>query len=83
MQNRSTYPEGIDTNLKKALYDNLGTSVELTLAVYEALECNAQEDWRNLPARRKRLMQAVKRAGNFDDEALNNIMGIISANDEF
>lgn len=83
MQNRSTYPEGIDTDLKKALYDNLGNDIELTLAVYEALEYNAQEDWRNLPARRKRLMQAVKRAGNFDDEALNHIMGIISANDEF
>lgn len=83
MHNLKTYPSEIDTPLKKALYDNLGEDAGLAMAVYDTVELNALDDWRNLPPRRKKLQKAVKECCNFPDDKLNVIMGIISANDEF
>lgn len=82
-QGRNSYPAEIDTPLKKALYDNLDKDSELALLVYDTVDRNAQEDWRNLKARWLRLQNAVKACGNFTDEQLIMIMGIIKANDEF
>lgn len=82
-QGRSSYPKELDTPLKKALYDNLDKNMELALGVYETVERNAQEDWRELKARRIRLTKAVKNYGSFDDDTLTSLMIIISANDEF
>lgn len=83
MQGRNSYPSEIDTPLKKALYDNLDKDAELALSVYDTVDRNAQEDWRNLKARWIRLQNAVRACGGFSDEQLNKIMGVIKANDEF
>lgn len=82
-QGRASYPRELDTPLKKALYDNLDKDVEMALGVYEVVESNAQDNWRELPARRKRLTKAVGGYTGFDDDRLNVIMGIIASNEEF
>lgn len=65
------------------LYDNLDKDVELALGVYDVVENNAQDNWRELKARRLRLSRAVGHYTGFDDDRLNALMGIIASNEEF
>lgn len=80
---RANYPAQLDTPLKKALYDNLDHDLEAALGLYDVVARNAQEDWRELPARKKRLTNAVKNFGGFNEDTLTSLMIIISANEEF
>ena len=80
---RASYPRELDTPLKRALYDNLDKDVELALGVYDVVENNAQDNWRELKARRLRLSRAVGHYTGFDDDRLNALMGIIASNEEF
>ena len=80
---RASYPRELDTPLKRALYDNLDKDIELALGVYDVVESNAQDNWRELKARRLRLSRAVGHYTGFDDDRLNALMGIIASNEEF
>lgn len=82
-QGRASYPRELDTPLKRALYDNLDKDIELALGVYDVVESNAQDNWRELKARRLRLSRAVGHYTGFDDDRLNALMGIIASNEEF
>lgn len=58
----AAYPKSLDTSAKKALFDNLGKSETLALAVDAAVQASKQDDWRSNPFKVKKVFNAIKRA---------------------
>jgi type I restriction enzyme R subunit len=54
-----TYPKTINTSGKRALYDNLGNSEVLALAVHEAVRSSRQDDWRGNTFKVKKVRNAI------------------------
>lgn len=73
----------INTSLKKALYDNLGKSVEFTLAVYKVIEESAQIGFREHPNRRKKLKKAIAKALEETKYNAEDVLNIVIHNKEF
>ena len=55
------YPEDIDTEGKRAIYDNVGEDLELTNKILNCIASHAQGGWRNLPSRQKMLTLEIKK----------------------
>lgn len=83
MKQTTGYPNGIDSPLKQALYDNLNKDEALTLEVYKTISDKGSPNWREIPARIKRLKNAISKVIGLSGEELDSIMSIIMANDEF
>ena len=67
----------INTDGKKALYDNLGKNVELALMLNSVIEANAAHGFRTSEVRKKKLLIAIKNAltgTSFDPEKILNIV---------
>ena len=63
----ATYPESLDSNAKRALYDNLSYDEELTIAL-DAEICHTKKDgWRGNPIKEREVKNAIRR--HIDDEA--------------
>lgn len=73
----------IDTNLKKALHDNLGKDIELALAVYAVIEANAKSGFRENMMRRKKLLRAIENALESSDYSAEAILNLVIHNNEF
>ncbi|MCY1280701.1 hypothetical protein D9M70_294920 [compost metagenome] len=56
----SNYPGSINSNARKALYDNLGHDAGLALAVDAAVLDSRQDDWRGNTMKIKRVRLAIK-----------------------
>jgi len=57
-----SYPKSMNTPGKRALYDNLGKSHILALAVDEAVRGSRQDDWRGNPFKVKKVRNAIQTA---------------------
>ncbi|MNF82464.1 hypothetical protein D3C84_647700 [compost metagenome] len=55
-----SYPGSINSNARKALYDNLGQNAGLALAVDAAVLDSRQDDWRGNAMKIKRVRLAIK-----------------------
>ena len=67
----------INSEGKKALYDNLGRNVELALMLNGVIEANAAHGFRTSEVRKKKLLIAIKNAlvgTSFDPEKILNIV---------
>lgn len=49
----ATYPSTLDTNAKRALYDNLGQDEALVLALDQAIRSTKKDDWRGNPIKKR------------------------------
>ncbi len=78
----NNYPENINTPGKRALYDNTGKDAELVEAIYNTVKVHAQKNWRSVDSRRRLLRMKVRQVLP-DGIAIDLVMSIISANDEF
>jgi type I restriction enzyme R subunit len=58
----AAYPKELNTQAKRALYDNLGKDEALALAVDAAVCENKQDDWRSNAVKVKKVMLAIKHA---------------------
>jgi len=56
----NSYPGSINSNARKALYDNLGQDAGLALAVDAAVLDSRQDDWRGNAMKIKRVRLAIK-----------------------
>ena len=56
----TSYPRALDTPAKRALYDNLGKSATLALAVDKAIRASRQDDWRSNALKIKKVKLAIK-----------------------
>jgi type I restriction enzyme R subunit len=64
----AAYPKLLDTQAKKALYDNLGKDEPLAIAVDKAVRESKQDSWRSNPFKVKRVKLAIQRAlGDFQN----------------
>ena len=77
------YPEGIDTEGKRAIYDNVGEDLELTNRILACIASHAQGGWRNHSNRQKLLTLEIKKLSLPENIDLNQLMNIIRANEEF
>ncbi|PID27971.1 MAG: restriction endonuclease subunit R [Candidatus Cloacimonadota bacterium] len=72
-----SYPKSINTNAKRALYDNLGQNEELANALDEKIMSTKKDDWRNHPIKRKAVYRAIEEiVENFEVKETN--IGLIS-----
>jgi type I restriction enzyme R subunit len=63
-----TYPESLDSNAKRALYDNLSHDEELTIDL-DAEICHTKKDgWRGNPIKEREVKYAIRKHIGDDDE---------------
>lgn len=83
-KNNKNYPECINTDGLRALYDNLGQSEVLAIHLYKTVKASAEDGWRDNVANRgkklKKIVSVILEESGFDVET---IMNIIKANPEF
>ena len=79
---QGNWPDSCDTNAKQALYDNLGKNEALVLAIYDDLLENRPADWRQNPAKQKKIKQILLRHLQSKSE-VERIFPIIMSLDEF
>lgn len=80
--NNSSYPKGLDTQAKRALYDNFGQDVEMALKINEAVLTNKQDDWQNNHFKRKLLRNAVQSV-LYEEQQIGDVMKLIEEQEEY
>ena len=83
MKSRNAADPRIDSELKQALYDNLGKDTELALNLYNVIAANAQIGFRENQMRKKKLNRAIANALNGTEFDADKIMSIVVHNNEF
>lgn len=78
------YPAMIDTQAKRALYDNLGDDEKKALVVHEAVVSSRSDGFRGHPIKERAIKIAIKEhLPEFDDEAIKNLFEIIKNQNEY
>lgn len=78
---KTSYPFAINTNAKRALYDNLDKNEELALALNEKIMTTKKDSWRDYNIRRKQVKKAIESIlnefGIIEDEKISDIFEIV------
>ena len=78
------YPDDIDTNGKRALFDNLNSDKVRALAISEAILSSRSDDWRGHPLKERAIKMAIKRAyGEISDDELKALFEIVKNQYEY
>jgi type I restriction enzyme R subunit len=77
------YPKSLNTNRKRALFDNLDKNEALALAVDEAVRENAQAGWRENIFKIRKVKNAVKAALGQRADQTDNILEIVKAQHDY
>jgi type I restriction enzyme R subunit len=84
---KKSYPKGIDTKPKQALYDNLEENEALSIAMDEQVRYGKDDDWRSTHIKRRNveiIIRQVLEKHNLTDEALvSKIFDLISNQKEY
>ena len=84
---RPTYPPGIDTKPRQALYDNLEENEELSIAMDEQVRYTKDNDWRGTFIKRRKveiaIRQVLKEFGIEDEAEVKRIFEIVSNQKEY
>lgn len=76
---KGEYPATISTLGLKAIYDNLDSDEELSLAIHNAVKGSAKDGWRNNSVKRKKVHMKIKQVlSNASDEKVDSIVNIIA-----
>lgn len=82
-----SYPSSIDSNAKRALYDNLDSDEELALRVDHYVEFNKSDCWRGNRIKEREVKIAIKKAleqaGICDEEKLNEVFELVKNQSEY
>lgn len=73
----------LDTPGKRALYDNLGENIDLTLEVYNCIKENAKVGFRENPVKKKKLRRELEKIAAVTPFNVDDIMSITIHNPEF
>ncbi len=76
------YPAGLTSALSRSLYDNLGEDEALALSVEAAARKAAQDDWSGNAVKTRFVCNAIKKALGAQGELTDEILGIVSKQDE-
>ena len=78
------YPDDIDTNGKRALFDNLNSDKVRALAISEAILSSRSDDWRGHPLKERAIKMAIKRVyGEISDDELKALFEIVKNQYEY
>ena len=80
---KQEYPSDINTDGKKALYDNLGKDETLALRTYLALKENAEVGFRENKMRLRALQKAIERVEGMPADKIDVVIKIAINNPEF
>jgi type I restriction enzyme R subunit len=78
-----SYPVGLDTPGKRALFDNLGKEAPLAFAVDLAVRKSRQDDWRNNPFKIKKVRFAIKDALKGDEDLTSKTLELVKNQNEY
>lgn len=78
----TNYPTSLNSNAKKALFDNLENDEILALALDNVIKTNKLDGWRDGGLKEKKLRIAINEIIK-DSEKTNNIMQIVKAQNEY
>jgi len=83
----SSYPENIDTDAKRALYDNLDNNEALALAIDDNIMHSKQDGWRGNRIKEKQVRIAITNAleefGIEDESEVDRIFKLVNKQDEY
>lgn len=77
------YPNSLQTNALRALYDNLGEDEEKAKRVDEAIRGALTADFRGHPIKERRVRNAIQEVLQCSDEELNQIFDIVKSQDDY
>ena len=80
---RKEYPSGINSDGKRALYDNLGNDETLALRTYIAIKENAEVGFRENPLRLRALKKALSKVEGLSEDKIELVLNIAKNNPEF
>ncbi|MXS84128.1 HsdR family type I site-specific deoxyribonuclease [Nitrosomonas oligotropha] len=75
-------PKSLDTQAKRALYNNLGKNEALVLQINDAVMDSKQDNWRGNPARESDIQQAIFKIVN-DVEEVERIFAIVKQQSDY
>jgi type I restriction enzyme R subunit len=78
----TNYPTSLDSNAKRALFDNLEQNEILALALDNVIKTNKMDGWRDGGLKEKKLRLAINEVIK-DDETTAVIMQIVKAQSEY
>jgi len=81
--NKTQYPSAVDTDGKKALYDNLGNDETLALCTYKVIKENAEVGFREIKNRMIALRKAIERIEGMPADKVDVVLNIAKNNPEF
>ncbi len=80
---KKKYPPNINTDGKKALYDNLGQDETLALNTYLAIKAKAEPEFREDRRRRYALQRAIEKVEGMPKDKVDLVLKIAINNSEF
>lgn len=78
----TAYPTSLNTNAKRALYDNLDKNEHLAIAVHEAVVASKEDEFRAHPIKLKKVWYAIRKVVN-DDKLTDRILEIVKNQAEY
>ncbi|MDR3634945.1 MAG: HsdR family type I site-specific deoxyribonuclease [Isosphaeraceae bacterium] len=83
----AAYPPALDTDAKRALYDNLGNDEAGALRVESAIRASLQDGWRNNPMKTRRVQIGIRDALEHDKGEdpgeVQRILTLITSRDDY
>ena len=81
------YPESIDTDSKRALYDNLGKNESLAVELDYSIKTTKKDGWRDNMQKSKAVRIAIRKVlknhGITDDEEVHRIFDLVKNQREY
>lgn len=81
-QSDSSYPNSLNTNAKRALYDNLEQDEQLAIVLDEEIRYSKKHGWRGHKIKEKQVKKAIKKHIK-DEEKANEIFNIVKEQSEY
>lgn len=78
-----SYPAGLNTPARKALYDNLGRDELLAVAVDNAVKENMQDGWRDNIIKVKKVKNAIKAALDQQERRADEILELVKKQHDY
>ncbi|MCX6583341.1 MAG: type I restriction endonuclease subunit R [Candidatus Aminicenantes bacterium] len=77
------YPKSLDTNAKRALYDNLNQDEALAVAIHKEILATKKDSWRGHIIREREVKSAVRKHIPDDDAQVERIFQLIKEQKEY
>lgn len=78
-----SYPSGIDTAPRRALYDNFGGDADLAVRIDEAVRSTKRADWRGNRFKEKEVLLAVREALGAYEARAPEVFELVKAQDDY